>query len=325
MSRTTPESDADGRRGPTIVVVGSANVDLVASMPRFPGPGETILGNGFATTFGGKGANQAVMAARLGGRVALIARVGSDAHADAVLADLAAEGIGISHVLRVAGPTGVASIWVDAAGSNRIAVIPGANHVFEPAAAGAAIAAIGTVDVIVGQLEVPQAVTAAAFAAARALGAVAILNPAPAAPLDPALLRATDWLIPNEVEFAMLAVRGTVPGDPTAGAGPPTPAAMAALAADLGVRLVVTLGAAGAALVREDGSVAAVAAPQVDVIDTTGAGDAFVGSFAHAIGSGRSELAAVGQAVRLASDSVTRPGARASFPKPGPPGDQAEA
>jgi ribokinase len=300
------------RSGPVIAVVGSANVDLVAYTPRVPGPGETVIGDRFVVTFGGKGANQAVMARRLGAEAWLIARVGQDTHGDMTLADLAAEGVETGLVARVAGPTGVAPIWVEPDGTNRIVVIPGANDVWEPDEAAAAIGGIADLAAVVGQLEIPQAATAAAFAAARARGAITILNPAPAAALVPALIEATDWLIPNELELASIA----------AFTGTPETALdrqLGWLADRLGVRLVVTAGAAGAILVRANGSIARVPAPMTGrtVVDTTGAGDAFVGAFAYGLASRLDELDAVRRAVGLASDSVTRPGARESFPRGG--------
>jgi ribokinase len=302
-------SSRDEAVRPVIAVVGSVNVDLVTYAERVPGPGETVIGNRFAVSFGGKGANQAVMARRAGAEAWLIARVGDDAYGDLALADLVGEGVETRFVGHVAGPTGVAPIWVEADGTNRIIVIAGANGVWTQGAAQAAIAAIPSVAAVIGQLEIPQAVTAAAFRAARGRGAITILNPAPVAPLSAELLSATDWLIPNEAEFDGLAA--------------PSPAAstfeerLTTYAAASGKRLIVTLGANGAVLVFPDGSLAHVAAPTVNVVDTTGAGDAFVGAFAHALASGLGELEAVAAANALAADSVTRAGARGSVTERG--------
>jgi ribokinase len=292
-------------RTPVVAVVGGANVDLVAYTPRIPGPGETVIGDRFALGFGGKGANQAVMARRAGAQAWLVARVGDDTYGELTIADLAAAGVETRYVERVSGATGVAPIWVEPDGTNRIVVIPGANRAWRAGDAAAAIQAIPNLDVVVGQLEIPQAVTAEAFAAAKRRGATTILNPAPAAPLIPDLLAASDWIIPSEDELSSLA------------SGLRQPAAtfddqVTAYAAAMPARLLVTLGAKGALLVARDGSFVHVAAPAVDAVDTTGAGDAFIGCFASAIAAGIEEVVAVGDAVRFASATVTVPGARGS-------------
>jgi ribokinase len=292
-----------GRR-PSVAVVGSMNIDLVTYAPRTPGPGETVIGERFQSGFGGKGANQAVMARLLGAEVAFIGALGDDAYASMTLENFARLGIDAGRVMRVPGSSGVAPIWVEADGTNRIIVVPGANDLLTTDHAASAIGAAVALDVVVGQLEVPQAATAAAFAAAHARRAATVLNPAPAAVLSPALLAATDWLIPNETEFELLA--GTV--------GAPTDGAMAELAARTGCRVVVTLGAAGAALVGADGRVLRLAAERVPVVDTTGAGDAFVGAFAVGLALGVAEQDAVRLGLRCATESVTRPGTQASFP-----------
>lgn len=295
-------------RPPVIVVVGSINIDLVAYMARVPEPGETVIGGHSSVHVGGKGANQAAMAARLGAEVWLLARVGDDPNGEKALAGLASEGIETGHVERAAGPTGAAQIWVDGDGTNRIVVSPGANDAFAPAEAANSIAAIPAPAAAVGQLEIPQATTEAAFRAARARGAVTILNPAPAIAITPGLLEATDWLIPNEVEFEKLAgAKGGL-------ADASTSAALAEFARLSGTRLVVTLGAAGAALVSTAGEVIRVPAEPVRAIDTTGAGDAFVGAFAYAIAVGMSEREALTLGVRCGSDSVARDGTQRSFP-----------
>ena len=291
-------------RPPAVVVVGSMNIDLIAYVRRAPGPGETVIGERFQSGFGGKGANQAVMARLLGADVSFVGALGDDPYATMTLENFARLGIEASGVMRVPGSSGVAPIWVEADGTNRIIVVAGANDLVTPEHAAAAVAGMARVDVAVGQLEIPQVVTAAAFAAARARGAVTVLNPAPAAPISTTLLAATDWLIPNEVEFAILS------GAP----GEPSNPALVAFAASSGTRLVVTLGARGAALVGRVGTVTRVRARPVTAIDTTGAGDAFVGAFAVGLALGLPELGAVQLGIRCASDSVTRPGTQASFP-----------
>lgn len=291
---------------PAVAVVGSMNIDLIAYTRRAPGPGETVIGERFQSGFGGKGANQAVMARLLGADVSFVGALGDDLYATMTLENFATLSIDASGVMRVAGSSGVAPIWVEADGTNRIIVVAGANDLVTPEHAAAAVAAMARVDVAVGQLEIPQAVTAAGFAAARARGAVTVLNPAPAAPISPALLAMTDWLIPNEVEFGML---GGAAGD-----SDPSDAAFAVFAAATGTRLVVTLGGRGAALVGGDGAVTRLPADRVTAIDTTGAGDAFVGAFAVGLAVGLAEPDAVGLGIACASDSVTRAGTQTSFP-----------
>jgi ribokinase len=287
---------------PSIAVVGSANIDLVAYVDRTPAAGETVLGRRFAQGFGGKGANQAVMAARLGAAVSFIGALGDDPYATATLANFTAHGIGTSGIARVPGSSGLASIWVEPDGTNRIVVIAGANGLVDPTAAAAAVVRMTALDVIVGQLEIPQPATAAAFRAVRARGAITVLNPAPAADLDPSLLEHTDWLVPNEHELGRL-LGGSVDSD----------AYLVAAADRLGVPLVVTLGSAGAALVA-DGQVMRIPAPRVEAVDSTGAGDAFVGAFAVGLGLGLAPVDAVGLGIACGSDSATRPGAQASYP-----------
>ena len=291
--------------GAVIAVVGSLNIDLIAYAQRVPGPGETVMGDRFAMGFGGKGANQAVMAARLGAAVAMVGALGDDVYADMTFDNLARQGIDAAHVARVPGSSGVAPIWVEPDGTNRIIVVGGANDAVDPAVAADAVRSMRRLDAVIGQLEIPQAVTTAAFQAARARGAVTILNPAPAAPLDADLLAASDWLIPNEHELAILAGTGSIdPGDD---------AAFTAFAAQVGCRLVVTLGSRGAAVVGADGGVTRVPAVPVRAVDTTGAGDAFVGAFGYGLAAGIDEDMAVRLGIACASDSVTRTGTQSSF------------
>ena len=293
------------RPEPVIAVVGSLNIDLVAYTARVPAAGETVIGDRFAMGFGGKGANQAVMAARLGARVAIVGALGDDVYADMTFDNLANQGVDATHVARMPGSSGVAPIWVEPDGTNRIIVVPGANDLVDPEAAAEAIRSMGRVDAVIGQLEIPQRVTAAAFRAARELGAVTVLNPAPAAPLDADLLSTSDWLIPNESELTILVGRQR--------ADSADDATMSAYARGLAARLVVTLGSKGAAIVRLEGSVERVPAVPVQAVDTTGAGDAFVGAFAFGIAAGLDERRAVRLGIECASDSVTRPGTQSSF------------
>jgi ribokinase len=292
---------------PNIWVVGSTNVDLVSTTARIPRVGETVLGEHFSLGFGGKGANQAVMASRLGADVTFVGRVGADLFGDMTLANLRRERIDLAHLVRdTQALSGVAQIWVEPDGANRIVCVPGANEELDPKEVECAISRAARVDLVIGQLEIPQQVTAAAFRAAAARGATTVLNPAPAAPLDEALLGATDWLIPNEVEFSAIARER---------ADALAPGVVARAAVALGVRLVVTLGAQGAVLQQPDGIIAHIPAPRVAAVDTTGAGDAFVGAFSTALASGTPELEAVRLGCACASESVTRPGAQSSFPE----------
>jgi ribokinase len=301
------------RPEPVIAVVGSLNIDLVAYTRRVPGPGETVIGDRFVMGFGGKGANQAVMAARLGARVSMVGALGDDVYAGMTVDNLIAQGVDAAHVARVDGSSGVAPIWVEPDGTNRIIVVAGANDAVDPATAADAVRALEGVAVVVGQLEIPQRVTAAAFVAAREVGAVTILNPAPAAALDPTLLDGADWLMPNETEFAILA--GVDSFDPA------DDAALLAFAATIRPRLVVTLGSRGAGLVTKDGTVERVPAIRVDAVDTTGAGDAFVGAFAYGLAAGLPELTAIRLGIACASDSVTKTGTQSSFATPEGAGD----
>ena len=293
------------RAEPIIAVVGSLNIDLIAYAARVPGAGETVIGDRFVMGFGGKGANQAVMAARLGAHVSMVGALGDDVYAGMTVDNLIAQGVDAANVARVAGSSGVAPIWVEPDGTNRIIVVPGANDAVDPAAAAEAVRSMAGVTAVIGQLEIPQAVTAAAFAAGREIGAVTILNPAPAASLDGDLLDGADWLIPNESEFAILS--GATAFDPD------DDRALAAFARSIRPRLLVTLGSRGAALVLPAGSVERIAAVPVTPVDTTGAGDAFVGGFAYGLAAGLSELTAVRLAIACASDSVTRTGTQSSF------------
>jgi len=300
---------ASDPRRPRIWVVGSTMVDLVTYGPRPPVAGETLFGDRFDLGTGGKGANQAVMCARLGADVTMVNAVGDDVFGTMTIDALRAEGVDVHHVERIEGAsTGVAPIFVEPDGTNRIIVVAGANARMDPAVAATAVAAATAVDIVVGQLEIPQRVTAAAFRAARDRGAMTILNPAPAAAIDRDLLDATDWLVPNEVEVEHLARTLGIP------AGRPTdPAMVDAIQAATGTWLVITLGAAGAIALGTHGSLVRVAAPVVDVVDTTGAGDAFVGGLAVALASGAELERALRAACALASDSVRRPGTQSSF------------
>lgn len=285
-----------------IVVVGSLNMDLVVRSPRHPQPGETLLGTEFHTFPGGKGANQAVAAARLGGQVKLIGRVGADAFGAALLQTLSQDGVDTRHVepLKEA-PTGVALITVDDAGQNTIVVVPGANGELSPPDLLAAESAFEGASVVVMQLEVPVLTVTYAADLARRHGARVVLNPAPAQPLSAALLRQVDALIPNQSEAALL-TGCALAGD----------AARRLLAS--GVRsVIVTLGEDGV-LIAEGETATHLPAHRVSVVDTTAAGDAFVGAFAVALAEGRTVREAAAWGTAAGALAVTRAGAQPSLP-----------
>ena len=290
-----------------ITVVGSLNMDLIARTPRFPQPGETIIGDEFHTAPGGKGANQAVAAARLGARVSMVGRVGRDAFAESLLNNLAAAGA--DHTFVIHDPeaaTGVALIAVDDAGQNSIIVASGANARLSPVDVDGAEAAIAGADALLLQLESPLETVTRAAKVACAHGVSVILNPAPARSLPGALLALVDVLIPNESETALLA--GLPVGDPAE-----AEAAAAALR-ELGVGTVIlTLGERGALLAREDGE-EYFPAFEVTPVDTTAAGDAFVGGFAVALAEGRSLAEAVQWGNGAGALATTKLGAQPSLP-----------
>jgi ribokinase len=288
-----------------IAVVGSLNLDLVVRVARLPGPGETVSGGDVFRNPGGKGANQAVAAARLGRGVAMVGRVGDDQAGRELLASLRADGVDTSHVRVVDGvPSGAAFITVSEDGENQIVVSPGANARLTPEDVAAAGAVLRAAAVTLVQLEVPLEAVAAAM---RAAGGRVVLNPAPVRALPSELLGEVDVLVPNRVELAQLAA-APVPG---------TAAEAAGLAARLPARaVVVTLGADGA-LVVEQGRASHVPAVPVRPVDTTAAGDAFCGGLADALAAGAALQDATRWAVRVAAAACTRPGAQASLPTPG--------
>jgi ribokinase len=292
------------KKAPEIVVVGSTMMDMIAYVKRAPSSGETVIGDSFSLGFGGKGANQAVMASRFGAKVKMINTLGDDVFGETTLKNFQEQGIDTKYVNRVAGASGVAPIWVEEDGSNRIICVPGTNFAMTVPQVQSALSEISEIDVLVGQLEIRQEVTAAAFAAARARGITTILNPAPFAPLSSELVKNSDWIIPNETEFAGLDSSGRAPNSDDV---------ILELANSLGCKLVVTLGDKGAALVEND-KVVRVAAPSVNAIDTTGAGDAFVGAFSVGLGLGFEPKQAVKLGCESASLSVTRKGTQSSYP-----------
>ena len=288
-----------------IVVVGSSNTDMVVQTDRLPQPGETVLGGDLIIAPGGKGANQAVAAARLGAGVAFVARVGQDMFGQEALGNFQREGLDTRYVVQDPdAPSGVALIVVGPDGQNIIAVAPGANRRLSPADVEAASPAFAEARVVLLQLEIPLETVMAAAKAGRSAGATVILNPAPApsSPLPDEVFAHVDILTPNETEAAVLTGRET-----------PEDAALALLQKGVNT-VVVTLGAAGALLVTGPDQIRQVPGFRVAAVDATAAGDAFNGALAVALARGDSLDAAVRYAHAVAAISVTRLGAQPSLP-----------
>jgi len=288
----------------TLVVVGSLNMDLVVRAPRHPRPGETLIGSQFQTFPGGKGANQAVAAARLGAAVRLIGRVGQDAFGDALLQTVGQDGVDTSFISRdPQAASGVALITLDEAGQNTIVVASGANMRVSPEDIQQAAAAFEGADLLLMQLECPLEAVEAAAELAQRRGIPVVLNPAPARPLPASLLAKIDYLLPNQTELQALAE---------------CEANISSAAARLlnnGVRnLVVTLGEEGALLVT-DNTEQKFDAYRVPVVDTVAAGDAFTAAFCVALMEGKSLPEAVQWGNAAGAIAVTRPGAQPSMPK----------
>jgi ribokinase len=293
-------------RRPRIGVVGSNMVDLIAYAPRMPVIGETLEAPSFEMGFGGKGANQAVAAAKLGASVVMVSKVGDDMFADGTVHNLASFGVDTTHVHRVKGRSGgVAPITVDASGANAILIIKGANADLSPADIDEAADALKSCDLILLQLEVPLETVYAAIAFGKRHGVQTLLNPAPATTaLDLARIIDVDFFVPNETELAILA---GMPVD--------SEAEIVAAAASLigrGLKtIIVTMGARGA-LLATPSSVERIEPLRTEPVDTTGAGDAFVGAFARYSVTSKLEEA-LRMASRYAADSVTRRGTQRSY------------
>ena len=285
-----------------IVVFGSVNLDLVARVARLPRPGETITGESFATLPGGKGANQALAARRAGAEVAMAGAVGTDSFADDALSGLVAAGVDLGWVRRVGVPTGVALIHVDAAGQNAITVVPGANA--EAKADTVPDSALEANTTLLLQLEVPMPAACDVAVRAKRRGARVILNAAPAAELSMEFLDAVDVLIVNALEAGTLGAALAMPN---------APEAFAAAMCKRGVPTIVTLGARGV-LAAADRTLFRIEAPAVEVVDTTGAGDAFAGVLAAALDRGTDWPTALAEGVAAGSLACTTPGAQRALP-----------
>ncbi|MEO5842472.1 MAG: ribokinase [Acidimicrobiales bacterium] len=310
MSAPEPERTAEPERRPKVCVVGSSNVDLVTYAPRLPALGETLPGDRFEQHFGGKGANQAVMAAKLGADVTMVTKLGDDIFGRDYVDNFRRVGLDTSHVLiTTEASTGVAPIWVEqASGNNQIIVVLGANDLLTPDDVASARDAIARCAVLVCQWECPLPTVLAALQIARDAGVVTIFNPAPArGALPDELYALCDFICPNETEIA------TLTGMPIATPDEVERAARALRDRGAGAA-IVTLGERGAMLV-DGGPAASVAAQSVLAVDTTGAGDAFVGSFAFFLARGLEARVAMARAGRVASISVQRRGAQPSFPR----------
>jgi ribokinase len=287
-----------------ICVVGSINYDLVAKGERIPRPGETLIGSEFITAPGGKGANQAVASARLGSQVSMVGRVGDDAFGSQLIENMSSNRVDTRLVWRTAGTaTGVALIMVDQTGQNSILVAPGANMALTPADITSAREAITSVDILLLQLEIPVKVVIEAARLAHQSGVKVVLNPAPARPLPVELLQWVDYLIPNQYEAQIIA-----DGQPSLSRN------LVSRLLDTGIKnIIITLGGEGAELINENG-IKYFQAFKVTPLDTTAAGDAFVGSFAVALAEGQPQDVAIRWGNAAGALATTRMGAQPSLP-----------
>ena len=283
-----------------ICVIGSSNIDQIAYTQNIPADGETLFGDSFQMGFGGKGANQAVMAGLLGADVYMITCLGDDVYKDMTINNYEANNVNTDHIQLVKGASGVAPIWVDATGQNRIIVIPGANNEIDAQKAISSIEEIGDISVLVGQCEIPMEVNHKVFQYAKSNSVTTIFNPAPAKKLEREFLEHISWLIPNENEFELIS--GMEPNDDN----------FLKFNEEIPCNLIVTLGEKGAVLVDEN-KTHYFDAPSVNAIDTTGAGDSFIGTFAYELSESNSPESCIKKAVEKASQSVTKKGTQSSY------------
>ena len=283
-----------------ICVIGSSNIDQIAYTKNIPADGETLFGDSFQMGFGGKGANQAVMAGLLGADVYMITCLGDDVYKEMTINNYEANNVNTDHIQLVKGASGVAPIWVDATGQNRIIVIPGANNEIDAQKAISSIEAIGNISVLVGQCEIPMEVNHEVFQYAKSNSVTTIFNPAPAKKLEREFLEHISWLIPNENEFELIS--GMEPNDDN----------FFKFNEEIPCSLIVTLGETGAVLVDEN-KTHYFDAPSVNAIDTTGAGDSFIGTFAYELSESNSPESCIKKAVEKASQSVTKKGTQSSY------------
>mgnify|MGYP001176372100 FL=1 len=285
---------------PKICVVGSANIDQVSYVKRTPSDGETVFGDSYQMGFGGKGANQAVMAGILGADVYIIACLGSDVYKDMTIENFKNNNVITDYIQTAEGSSGVAPIWVDKSGQNRIIVIPGANNLIDSSSAIESLEKIGKPDVLVGQFEIPMNVNEQVFSHAYKNGVKTVLNPAPADKPSDTLLENTSWFIPNEVEFEE--IYGDVFNENN----------LILFSNNIETNVVVTLGEKGCAYIKNN-KVEIMDTDSVKAIDTTGAGDAFVGAFSFALASRLDIEECIKLALQKATDSVTKKGTQSSY------------
>ena len=283
-----------------ICVIGSSNIDQIAYTKNIPADGETLFGDSFQMGFGGKGANQAVMAGLLGADVYMITCLGDDVYKEMTINNYEANNVNTDHIQLVKGASGVAPIWVDATGQNRIIVIPGANNEIDAQKAISSIEEIGDISVLVGQCEIPMEVNHEVFQYAKSNSVTTIFNPAPAKKLEREFLEHISWLIPNENEFELIS--GMEPNDDN----------FLKFNEEIPCNLIVTLGEKGAVLVDEN-KTHYFDAPSLNAIDTTGAGDSFIGTFAYELSESNSPESCIKKAVEKASQSVTKKGTQSSY------------
>lgn len=285
---------------PKICIVGSANIDQISYVDTIPSDGETVFGDSYQMGFGGKGANQAVMAGLLGADVYMIACLGTDVYNKMTVDNLNNNNVNTDYIQTVDGSSGVAPIWVDKTGQNRIIVIPGANNLIDGDVAINSLDNIGSLDVLVGQFEIPLEVNEKVFEYANNNGVQTVLNPAPAGTISEKLLNNTSWFIPNEVEFEEML------GEPF------NEKALLQHSTEVKPEIIVTLGEKGCAEVS-DGKVYIHQAKKVTAVDTTGAGDAFVGTFSYGLASKMTKQDSILLALEKATNSVTKKGTQSSY------------
>ena len=286
--------------GKKICVIGSSNIDQFSYVNKFPQEGETVIGESFKTGFGGKGANQAVMAGILGSDVYIISCLGNDIFAESTIDNFKKNKVNTEYIQRADVSSGVAPIWVDAEGENKIVVIPGANNEIIGEEAINSIKKITNVSYVVGQAEIPMKVNYEVFEYSKRNNISTIFNPAPGMKLDDKFLDAVDWLIPNENEFEIISGLKLSKEN------------ILEFSSKIFSNLIVTLGKQGAFLV-EDNKIIEFEAPSVKVADTTGAGDAFVGAYVHGMSKNLAPKESIKLAIEKASSSVQRKGTQSSY------------
>ena len=283
-----------------ICVIGSSNIDQFSYISEFPSSGETLIGDSFETGFGGKGANQAVMAGLLGADVYMISCLGNDIFGDSTINNFIENNVNVDHIQRVKVSSGVAPIWVNAKGENKIIVIPGANNEIDPNKAKASLQEIENVSYLIGQAEIPMDVNHDVFDYAKQNNITTVFNPAPGKILKSNFLKKIDWLIPNENEFQIISGLDV------------TDENILEFSKTIPCKLIVTHGEKGVLYVEDD-EIIKFKAPKIDAVDTTGAGDAFVGSFVYALSKDLKVKDAINLAIDKASLSVTKRGTQSSY------------